>query len=306
MALGGGGARGFAHVGVLESLHARGIPVAGIVGTSSGAVAGAGYCLGYEPAAMRERVMEFTESMLANHHKIRALVTADADSDWRGLVGRLHRFVCQGAMVKSLLLEDSVLGKDYFKRVVEFFLPESRIGGMPIPFAGVATDLADGSEVVLQSGSLRKAVQASCSVPGVSPPVKLGGRMLVDGGVVSLVPSTAARRIWPGLPVVAVSVDRKVEVSHPPGNALECYIRAGEIQGARLTEMLLEQADLALAPRVGDMHWADFLQAGAIMDRGFAAAEDAADKIEKLLENWYRPSGHKGWFRRLVGHGAGA
>lgn len=303
LALGGGGARGFAHVGVLESLHARGVPIAGIVGTSSGAVAGAGYCLGYEPPAMRERVMEFAGSVLANHTKVRALVASDQESDWHGLVGRLNRIFCQGVMVKSLLLESSLLGPDYFQRVVDFFLPEADMAAMPIPFAVVATDLANGCEVVIKKGSLRRAVLASSSVPGVAPPVELDGHILTDGGVVSLVPSTAAARLWPNHPVVAVSVDRTLEVGKAPGHALECYIRASDIQGAHLSAMLLARADLSLVPDVGDFHWADFVEARTIMDAGFAAAEDATDEIEALMERQAaqeRPA-RPGRLRRLLG-----
>lgn len=292
--MGGGGARGFAHVGVLEALYKRDIPVAGVVGTSSGSIAAAGYCLGYDPREMRERVEEFTRSSLASHAKVRALVDDDGEREWRGLPGRLFRLFCQGSMVKSLLFQTSVIHRHYFRTVVDFFLPEAQIEDMPIPFAAVATDVNSGQAVVLDHGSLRKAVLASCSVPGVTAPVEIEGRQLIDGGVVCIVPSDIARSLWPTKPLLAVCVDREIGFEEPPSQALECYIRAGEIQSARLAELSMAMADISIYPKVGDFHWADFVRAGAIMDQGFAAVEERGDEIAALV-----PSGLSAWWQRL-------
>ncbi len=301
LVLGGGGARGFAHVGVLEVLHRHQVPVACIVGTSSGAVAGGGYALGNHPTIMRERVLEFSCSRLANHPKIRALVAQEQEISWRSLGERLARYLCQGQMVKALLMEASVMGGSYFRNVVNYFLPEARLEELPIPFKAVATDLLSGEPVALDRGDLREAVLASSSVPGIAPPVEIEGRFLVDGGVAALVPVEVALADPEAL-VVAVGVDRDITAEKPPTQALDAYLRAGDIMLARMGEIMLSQAHLAIRPEVGHIHWLDFVRAEEIMDLGVQAAEDALPQIEALCR---RPSWRervRGWFngeRRL-------
>lgn len=287
LALGGGGARGLAHVGVLEVLHARGAPIVAIAGTSAGAVAGAGYALGHTPREMRARVMEFSRSELANHRKIKALVEEEEEPfSWRSLGQRLDRYLCQGQMVRALFREASVLDSDYFRRVVEFFLPEGDLSRTKIPFFPVATDLLTGQPVPLDSGSLREAVTASSSVPGIAPPVQMGGRHLVDGGAACLVPVEIAMR-QEGAMTVGVGVDRDIVTESPPDTALDAYLRAGDILMARLGELLIAQAQLAIRPQVGHIHWLEFGRAREIMDLGAAAAEEAWPRIQEAL---HRPS----------------
>ena len=293
LALGGGGARGFAHVGVLEVLESRGVPIEHVVGVSAGSVAGAGYALGYSTAKMRQKVMDFVESDLAHHPRLQAMRSGDDNGD-RGLADRVTRLVSQGLLVKSFFLDRSLMGADFFQEMVRFFLPPARIEDARIPFAAVATDVMSGSPVVLDHGDLRRAVQASCSVPGVAEPVEIDGRQLVDGGAVCLVPSQVARQRGQGL-VVAVNVDRDVGTQDLPEQAMEYYLRATEIQGYHLAQLLCQQADLALQPALGEVHWADFGRAAWIMDQGRKAAEEAWDRLAQML----RPDAP--WWKRLMG-----
>lgn len=291
LALGGGGARGFAHVGVFHVLQDRGVPIRGIVGTSSGAVAGAGYALGYTYEEMRQRVMEFAASPLAHHPRLKA-IHSGGDEACLGLTDRVARLFCQGLLVKSFFLDNSLLGGDFFREMVDFFLPAVSLEDAHIPFAAVATDIKNGQVVVLDKGDLRRAVQASCSVPGVAAPVRINGRHLVDGGASCLVPTPIAHRLAPG-PVLAINVDRDIGTHDLPGQSLEYYLRATEIQGYHLSEMLCGLAEVVLRPALGDVHWADFGRAAWIMEQGVKAAEQAWDRIEAVI----RPS-HTPWWRR--------
>lgn len=298
LALGGGGARGFAHVGVLEVLEQHEMPVEGIVGVSAGAVAGAGYALGFSTAEMRQRVMEFSQSSLAKDPRLLAMMGATGGYKCQGLSDRLSLLFSQGLLVKSFFLNTSLLGPDFFHDMVAFFLPKVNLEDTAIPFAVVATDVKSAQAVVLEHGDLRRAVQASCAVPGVAAPVEIEGRCLMDGGSVSLVPTPVARRRASG-PVVAVNVDKSITTEDLPGQSLEYYLRATEIQGYHLTQLLCEQADLTLQPALGDVHWADFGQAAWIMDQGLRAAEEAWPRLEALLKP------HP-WWRRIFGGEAAA
>ncbi|MBU1275065.1 MAG: patatin-like phospholipase family protein [Proteobacteria bacterium] len=298
LALGGGGARGFAHVGIFQVLQARGLPVKGVVGTSAGALAGAGFALGYTSDQMRQRVIEFAHSPLASHPRLKAMRGGGAEA-CLGLTDRVTRLFCQGLLVKSFLLDDSLLGTDFFHEMVSFFLPPVRLEDALIPFAAVATDVKTGQMVVLDRGDLRRAVHASCAVPGVVAPVEINGRYLMDGGATCLVPTPVARGLASG-PVLAVNVDRDIGAKNLPGQSLEYYMRATEIQGYHLAQMLCDLADMVLRPALGDVHWADFSRAAWIMDQGAKAAEDAWKQMEALI----RPAGP--WWRRALRGGMGS
>ena len=295
LALGGGGARGFAHVGVLEVLVEKGVKVAGLVGSSAGALAGAGFALGHSPAEMRERVLQFAGSRLAKDPRVRSLVENDQQDACEGWGDRLDRFFSKGKMLRSFLLKESVLDPTYMSRLVDFFLPDAKLEHTLVPFAVVATDFQSGRAVVLNKGSLRKAVTASCAVPGVAPLVELDGRHYMDGGVACLVPSRTAREMFPGHCVLAVGLRRDPLCGVLPSSALEIYFRASEVQNIILAETQLAEADLAVTPQVEDVHWVDFSQAKFIMDQGRKAALEAWPRIEKLAARrwWFgrRPPG---------------
>ncbi|MBI5521998.1 MAG: patatin-like phospholipase family protein [Desulfarculus sp.] len=294
LALGGGGARGFAHVGVLEALHEAGVRVEAIVGTSSGAIAGAGYALGYTPAQMRQRVLEFARSSQAQDPRVKALVAQSEDQVCATLGDRVGRIFCQGRMVKSLLLGSAVFEPEFMRHLVDFFLPDVPLESTVIPFAAVATDVRTGQTLVLEQGPLRQAVLASSSVPGVTPLVEFQGRLLMDGGVAALVPTLEARQRG-ARRLVAVSVDREIATEDTPRQALELYLRAGDIQGALLSRLVQREADLVVRPSVGAIHWMDFAKAQLIMDLGREAAQEMLPEIEMLLRDGWRHRLSRAW-----------
>lgn len=281
LALGGGGARGFAHVGVLEFIEKQGLSVKGVVGSSAGAIAAAGWAMGKKSNEMREIVIAFSKTRLAANPLLRSMVDQDIGSEALTLGDRLFSMFCRGRMVKSLLLGESLMPKDYFPKVIEFFLPDILIEEMEVPFAAVATDVMTGEPVILNKGSLRKAVLASCSIPGIAPVVILEDRHLVDGGVASLVPVHEARLLFGG-PVVAVNLERSVDEDMLPRGALDMYLRASDLQALRISDLLLKEADLALHPDVKDVHWADFFKCETVMQNGERAAREALPALIAL------------------------
>lgn len=281
LALGGGGTRGFAHVGVFEVLQEAGIKVNGLAGTSAGSVAGAGFAIGRSVREMRSRVIAFSRSDLANDSRIRAMVEQAADESDSGLSDRLGRLFCKGRVVGSLVLSEGVLDLDYFRSMVEFFIPDVSFESLSTPFVAVAADILSGEAVVFKSGPLRPALLASSAVPGAAPVVLHQGRYLVDGGVVSLVPVEQAKENFGGR-VVAVHVGPETKHQVPPSQGLETYFRATEVEGAMLCQIQLRYADLVIRPQVGEFHWADFSQAEAIMEAGREAAKAKLSELKQL------------------------
>jgi NTE family protein len=234
--------------------------------------------------------MKFIRSSLAQDSRVAALVAQSEDKVCTSLGDRVGRIFCQGRMVKSLLLGSSVFEPRFMRDMVNFFLPDVPIESTLIPFAAVATDVQSGETVVIDQGPLRQAVLASASVPGVAPLVEYQGRLLMDGGVAALVPTLEARARG-ARRLLAVCVDREIATEDTPRQALELYLRAGDIQGALLSRLVLREADLVVHPAVGSIHWMDFAKAPLLMDLGREATQRMLPEIQLLLDD--------GWRRRL-------
>jgi NTE family protein len=250
LALGGGFARGFAHLGVLQVLEQNKIPISHIAGTSVGSILGAAYASG----APLERI-------IATCRKLRFRDIAR----WR--VSRLG------------LASNQRLG-DLIAQVFESRSFES----LHIPLAVVATDLANGDAVIFTHGNLSDAIRASCAFPGLFEPVKIGTRCLADGGLVAQVPTRAARHLG-ARHVLGVSVGVEDGRRGAPTNIFQVVCRAVSAAQKHQLEMWERHADLVLRPDVQHLAWDDFHRADEAIEAGAAAARRALPRIQKLLSS---------------------
>ena len=265
LALGGGGTRGLAHLGVLAELEAEGIPVLGIAGTSSGAMMGAMW-LALGSAAATERVREFVRSGLA-----RRMLDLGSDHHEFGIAGALHRLRYGAAMIRAVLTRN-VLTQDELMTRVSFMVPDVSIESLRAPLLVVATDNTTGAEVWLGSGPLRRAVAASSAMPGLVAPFEIDGRRLQDGGAVAEIPVAAARTL--GGPVVAVEVSEGLPSGRPDTDRLpRAMFRAAAMGWLALRNRLLAEADAVIAPAVNHLHWADYHALDEAVEAGRAAAK---------------------------------
>lgn len=261
LALGGGGMRGVAHLGVLRTLARAGVPLRGIAGTSSGALLGACWLLMGEAAV--ERVREFVRSG-------RARRMPDLHQLGQGSLAQRVRLAWQ---VGHLLLRRAFLSEEQMLEYVGFFLPEIPIESLPVPFLAVATDSLTGEEVWLGKGSLRRAVAASSAMPGLVMPLSWEGRYLQDGGAVAEIPVQAARSL--GSPVLAVEVSEGLPQGFPGKDGVaRSMLRAAAMGWQALRRRFLAEADFVIAPRVNHLHWADFHAVEEAVSAGEAAAKE--------------------------------
>jgi len=265
LALGGGGMRGVAHLGVLATFEAAGVRVRGIAGTSSGALLGALWILRGAAGAI-ERVREYVASGRA-----RRMTDLAEDTDGRGVGAGLRRLARAVALAR-LLARRSLLSPEAYLEHVAFFLPEQEIGELPTPFVAVATDTFSGEEVRLARGPLRLAVAASSAMPGLVPPVVWGERRLQDGGAVAEIPVAAARML--GSPVIAVEVSEGLPPARPDRDRLpRAMFRAAAMGWQALRRRLLAEADAVIAPAVNHLHWADYHAVDEAVAAGRRVAE---------------------------------
>jgi NTE family protein len=281
LALGGGGVRGFCHIGILKVLEEEGIAIDLIAGTSAGALIGGAYASGLSPREIHHRVdayilsPEFQSSTL---REIGMTMNPEQQTFWE----KTRNAVLQRYFLLSTFVKPAILPLRDFEALIRFFIPDIDIRETKIPFNAVATDLITGKRVVIREGSLRQAVLASSAVPGAVDPVRMGEWLLADGGITSLVPVLTAREAGADA-VIAVVVDRDIQVSGEFETAQEIVLRAGDITSNKLEETELLRADVVIRPRIGDLHWSDFSRAKGLIQEGEAAARLALGEIREAM-----------------------
>jgi len=277
LALGGGGARGLAHIGVLKVLQREGVPIHAIAGTSMGAIVGGAFSL-YQDAhfleqqafRIREKIPEFEKISITDLPKHRRFV--------------IHRFL---TFLKEIYLLNLGATRKWFvdqdtarKLLVEIF-DEKEFSDSKIPFTAVSTDLRTGEEIPLREGKMVDAVLASMSIPGYFQPIEMGSHLLVDGGVTSLVPVDAVRQLGVDV-VIAVNVERGVwrqRFDH----GIDILFQVDDIRGSELNRMKLASADVVICPKVQHINWAQFSRMEEVIRRGEEAAREALPEIKRVI-----------------------
>jgi NTE family protein len=306
LALGGGAARGFGHIGVMRTLVAHGIIPDVIVGTSIGAVVGGCY------AARQLDTLEVWARSLTVR---RVLSHLDISLSGSGLI--------RG---------------DHLARELDKALPDIRIDDLPLRFAAIATEFNTGHEIWLTRGRLSDALRASYALPGIFAPVLIGGRWLVDGALVNPVPVSAARALGARL-VIAVNLNSDlfgrgtIIASHGPDEADETegempkgnsgllsmfggerflrrhfigrrgrpsipnvMIEAFNVMQDRITRARLagDPADVMVSPRLGQVGWFDFHRAAEAIEIGAEATEKAIEAVNEAITALSQPVGPNG------------
>ncbi len=289
LALGGGGARGLAHIGVLKVLEQEMIPVHILVGTSIGALVGGAYASGIGPAELKKKVDEYLNSPELQSFAIKVIMKEAHKREGRGLGQKVQDFLRNQFLLAYTVFSSGVLSEEDFRPIINYFIPDIQIRETRIPFRAVATDLVRGEQVVFSDGSLRQAVMASCALPGAVKPLREGEKLLSDGGIICLVPSTIARKEGADI-VIAVAVDKDICSEEELRTARDIYSRAGDIMLHCLENYELMDADVVIRPHVGDLHWSDFPHARNLIQEGEKAARENLDNIRNAMP------GIKRWF----------
>ncbi|MEZ4515911.1 MAG: patatin-like phospholipase family protein [Chloroflexota bacterium] len=248
VALGGGVARGLAHIGVLSVLEEAGVPIDFIAGTSMGAIIGSAYAAGLTIADLRD---------LASR------------TGW-------------GNVTKLRVTRDGLICFMKMENWVEEVVGQFDIQDLAIPFAAVASDLVSGERVVLWRGDLGRALRASSSVPGFAPPVEWDGRMLVDGGVTDNVPSDVARML--GADYV-IGVDVFVPALRPQLGPLSRGLASIETL-IRHAGQGPDESDRLIVPHLEGMSYFKFSQYRDLIALGEDAAREQLPTILEDLGHW--------------------
>lgn len=286
LALGGGGVRGFSHIGVLNVLEQEKIDIDLIVGTSAGALMGGAYASGQSPHDIQAKIDAYLKSPEFNASTLKSIGLTFFQEE-KSVFRKARTYILNRYWLAQAFFRPAILPADDFQSLINYFLPDIDIRETRIPFRVVSTDLITGKQVVFSEGSLRQAVLASSSVPGAVSPVRQGEWLLADGGITSLVPVHATRGAGADI-VIAVMVNRDLPKSVNIETAKDVLYRAGEITANTLEAAELGAADVVIRPHVGDLHWMDFTRARDLFKAGEDAARETLGSIEAALPYYRR------------------
>ena len=264
VALGGGAALGWAHIGVLRELREQGIEIGAAAGTSIGALAAVAFAAG----------------------KLDQLEAIARSTNWLRVISYLDIHFRAGAM----------LGGRGILRDLELHLGRLQFQELWIPSAAVAADLVTGKAVIINRGPVNPAIMASIAIPGLLRPVQYDGHFMVDGGVVMPVPVLAARKIAPGLPVLSVNLQgdyhgRRVATTirsrpkhnHPSMSVVRASTMLLMAELARHS-LALDPPDLGLTLPVGHIEIHDFTRADELIAIGRQSVRDRIEDIRALAQ----------------------
>ena len=282
LALGGGGARGIAHIGVLKVLEEEGIEVDAISGTSFGSIVGAMYAQSPDIDCLRQKVLAFLKSSQFRRTKIFFIKRHYEEKKNKSFITNLKSYLQKGIFWGISLQGTSFISEETFLGQVAQLLEDKAIENTEIPFVAVATNLTNGEETVLSKGPIRQAVAASCAIPGVFPPIEIDDHQLIDGGWVNQIPIRPLKNLGADF-TIAVSISEDCEATQVFKSGLDVVLRANEITRCVLSASQLEEVDFVIRPELGDIHWSDFWRYDEAIQRGEATARAVIKSLKQLL-----------------------
>jgi len=260
LALGGGGARGLAHIGVIKVFEQEGVPIDRIAGTSVGALIGSLYAAGSSTEDLEQMAHDIGWSALTNY---------------------------SGYSMVRLLVLQTLLSTDRMETYLRKRMGDIRFDELKIPFVCAATDLQTGERVVFREGPVVTAARASATIPGLFSPVVFRHRYLVDGGLVSNLPTDLVRSI--GADIVVASDVSSDYSNVEPTNVLSTITQAVYIQGQQINRENRRLADVIVSPDLQSISPTDLTRSAECIDAGSRAARNAALEVKRLLIDRFWP-----------------
>ncbi len=260
LALGGGMARGCAHVGVLRELERHDIPIDLVAGTSVGSLIGGAYAAGLSPDQIEQIALNIQWSDLG-------------------------RFA-----VSKLGFYNSERTEEFIRRK----FPVTSFDKCRLPFGAVATDIQSGKPVVFTEGELPLAIRASCALPVYYTPVLVNGRMMVDGGLVGHIPASVVRTMGADF-VIAIDVNSQHEPIPQPTHMLTIMAQSMAVMGRSSVNYLTKDADLVIRPEIKHVRPDDLSKAAEMIAAGEAAVRQMMPRLNELL----MPKKREGWLSKI-------
>jgi len=275
IALGGGGARGACHIGVLKSLEKRGIIPDIISGTSAGSMIGAMYASHANAITVEEKYSEHVNGEDFKDLGFRYIPNNEKDDSVFSQVFKQmkNQYILMVSSSRKSLVKNERLSK-----AANNLFPNYQFTDLKIPLIVTATDMISGKPMLYKAGNVVDAVVKSSSIPGFVEPTYIDDRMLLDGGIVF--PTPVPPLVGECDFIIAVNISRDFNTNEEPSNIFEITNRARDISTLHLNSYLLNQSNFVISPDHENVHWSAFDKTDEFIKNGYNAAES---KMEKLL-----------------------
>ncbi len=281
IALGGGGAKGLAHIGVLEALEENGIKPAYVSGTSIGAIIGAIYCLHGNARNLREITHDILKSEEFRKLDLNKFYTTGATP-----IATFKKKIFEKYYFGTLLFKKSIVKIDATEKLLHHLFGDKTFSDLKTPFACNSLDINSGEEIIFSSGLLYKAVWASCAIPGIFPALEENNRILIDGGVIDNIPIDILKKSRCDN-IIAVYLGDTPIFDDTPDTGYKISQRALAFMKYHLDQRILKSADCIIKPAVADYHWADFSSLDMLVQKGHEAVTQNIKNIKRMKSLWY-------------------
>jgi len=279
LVLGGGGARGLGHIGVLKALKKHSIPIHMVAGTSIGAVIGAMYAATLDPHWIENKFKEFIDSEAYKRIGLHRLVPTSQPNS--SIFQTAATYMKNQIIINLANDRLGILKQERLSEIIEFLLPVKTFEELKIPFSCLAVDLNSGEDVVFNSGNLIEAIVASSAIPGYIPPIEKDGMLLTDGAVSCPVPVKTVRKMGADFRIsVDVGLNHFEPLENP--NLLQVLGRAEQITSTRLGEVKSEKADITIRPDTMNVFWSEFDKIDQLIKLG---AEETEKQFWQIKDN---------------------
>lgn len=282
LALSGGGARGLAHIGVLQALEKAGIKIDYIAGTSMGAVIGGLYAIGYSADSIEKIALsENWDVLLANQLPLNK-ISIEEKNEYDKYISE---FVVKNK--KFQLPNGLIQGQELTLELSRLFMPvytQRNFKKFNIPFACMATDISSGRAVVLDTGNIVRAVRASMAIPSVFTPVEINGKLLVDGGIVYNFPVDIVKKMGADI-VIGIDISEPLRKKTEVNSIIDVLLQINSFADLKNYEQQKKNADILVTPTLTGYSGADFAKGDSIVKCGKVAGERFLPVFAKLKDS---------------------
>jgi len=279
IALGGGGVRGAAHVGVLQELDEAGITIDMVAGVSAGAVVGAMYAHSLDGKWVEDQFRKVWASTKFQDVAAKRFIQSGPSDPW---IHKIRKNITEHALAIMSLHRRSIMTNESLREILRMLIPARTFDQMKIPLKIVSTDIETGDDIISDKGDLMDALVKSCAIPGIMEPVEDEGRLMVDGGVGMPIPVPALKEDCQMTLAVDIGLYEFERLNRP--NARTIKIRSDIITSNRLKTRLASEADLVIKPDTLGFHWSRFDSGEILFQNGRKAAKERLSRLMKMIE----------------------
>ena len=279
IALGGGGVRGAAHVGVLQEIDSAGIKIDRIAGVSAGAVIGCLYAYSLDGKWVEDHFRNIWSSQSLSGLTSKTFFD---NGSTKSFIGGVKRTLTDYVIALISLHRNSLIKNDQLREILELLVPVKNFDQLKIPLKIISTDITSGKDVISEEGNLIDALIKSCSIPGIMEPVIEGERVIVDGGVSMPIPISPLLESCDVTVAVDIGVYKFDNLTNP--NAKSIKIRSDIITSNRLKLKQVSDADLVIRPDTNGLHWSRFDAGEFLLENGKIEGRKQISNLNNLIK----------------------